>query len=76
MDNSPNCYLQQLANGIPILDFEDDDLDTELLSLLQYIEALSQKDNKVSANKQYFKLNKMRREKDWSKALSVFISKK
>lgn len=76
VDNSPNCFLNQLGNGIPIVDYTGDSTDTELLSLLDYLRAVWSSKNMAVTNRKYFKLADISKKAGWQDALSLFMATK
>ncbi len=58
VDNSSYCFFPQLKNGIPIIPFENNKQDRELLDLKEYLKYLAKDTSKmVSVNADYFKLH-------------------
>ena len=43
IDNSPNCYMLQPENAVPIKSWFDDPSDTQLLDLIPFLEQLAYK---------------------------------
>lgn len=54
VDNSAYCFMPQLGNGIPILPFETNMEDCELLKLSNYLQALATTDFITATNSDYF----------------------
>jgi Dullard-like phosphatase family protein len=57
VDNSTKCFYPQIDNGIPILSFIDDQKDTELEELSQFLIALKRSGPEMTKNlRDYFQL--------------------
>lgn len=61
VDNSVYCFLPQLANGVPIIPFEDDFNDSELIHLTHYLISLAKESSISRINASYFKLDLFRK---------------
>ncbi|KAG5179817.1 HAD-like domain-containing protein [Tribonema minus] len=59
VDNSPYAYAYQLANGIPIESWFDDDKDEELSLLLPFLQRLADKDDMRPTIQQTFKTHEL-----------------
>jgi len=58
VDNSSYCFFPQQKNGIPIIPFENNKADRELLELKEYLKYLVSEKEPVEFNANYFKLDK------------------
>lgn len=58
VDNSAHCFAPQIQHGIPILSFAYEKFDTELISLLGFLNILDQENRPSLFLKDYFKLSK------------------
>lgn len=56
VDNTASCFLPQLDNGVPIINFTTDHSDTELRKLLPFLLQLKAADNIQAILSHYFKL--------------------
>lgn len=56
VDNSAVNFMSSVNNGVPILPFNGNDTDDELLRLTKYLVAISQRSDMVSVNSQYFEV--------------------
>ena len=73
VDNSASAFANQLASGIPIVPFEGNPNDCELLALSDYLVQLAGEPNPVRANQQYFSLNLLKHESDLIKAFQHYL---
>lgn len=75
VDNYVSAFGTQLANGIPILPFQGESNDCELLQLRTYLhKLLNQGDNLVEANKFVFSLDKLRQCKESTQYLQHLLA--
>ena len=59
VDNSSYCFFPQLKNGVPIVPFEQNQADRELLDLMHYLIYLRNiQSSMVAFNSEYFKLQR------------------
>ena len=59
VDNSPHAYGYQIDNGVPIESWYDDDHDTELLKLLDFLKRLDSVDDVRRVIRNHFKTYKL-----------------
>lgn len=57
-DNSCYCFFPQAKNGVPVLPFEHNKQDRELLELKEYLKHLSKKHDMLAANAEHFRLHR------------------
>jgi CTD small phosphatase-like protein 2 len=57
VDNMIYSFAFQLENGIPILDYEGDNRDSELLHLMNYLNKIKDCENIRRENEKVYKLN-------------------
>lgn len=60
VDNSASAFASNLKNAVPIVPFTGDPLDTELLSLCEYLLQLKDSEFPSAHNQKYFGLDGMR----------------
>lgn len=66
VDNSSYCFFPQLKNGVPVVPFESNKQDRELLELKEYLKFLAKDKNAmVNVNSDYFRLS------SYSKGLKI-----
>lgn len=75
VDNYVSAFGTQLANGIPILPYQGESSDSELLHLRTYLrKLLNQGDNVVEANKLVFSLDRLRQCKESTQYLQHLLA--
>lgn len=72
VDNSASAFANQLASGVPIVPFEGNPNDCELLALADYLVQLASEPNPVRFNQQYFSFNLLKNESDLIKAFHLY----
>ena len=60
IDNCVGSFGNQVQNGIPILPFEGDKNDRELVHLTTYLKEILKTSNPVEVNRQVFKIDSIR----------------
>lgn len=75
VDNMPHSFSTQMSNGIPIISWTNDQSDTELIYLADYLIEASFKDNLMKWNEEKLKLSKLAsyKENDLRKKISPLI---
>ena len=58
VDNSSYCFFPQLKNGIPVIPFETNQGDKELIDLGEYLKSIARQPSMVAINSDHFKLDK------------------
>ena len=59
VDNSPHAYGYNVDNGVPIISWYDDDNDTELLKLLEFLRGIQSSDDVRKVVRNHFKTHEL-----------------